>query len=144
MRGCKGCESHGGIRALARQRKVSAERKNRGVQGGQGCGGRRPIAASASLDLMRLPIYRRPMTGRGCGWRGRGGRPRGCRWCGKFNLSKIFSFEFKPPGGASFGTIAQRCVNQALARRCAAPATIGLAFARSLVVANDERLKSRR
>jgi hypothetical protein len=42
----------------------------------------------------------RPINGPGFGWRGLGGRRRGCRWCGK-SSAKIFNFTFEPLSGAS-------------------------------------------
>ena len=53
------------------------------------------------LDLMRLPIYREANDWTRMRLARAWGTPGGCRWCGKFN-TKIFSFVFEPPGGASF------------------------------------------
>ena len=56
MRGCKGCEAHGGILMLARAGEVSIERTNRGFQGGEG-GEIADRTSAAPIDLARLPIY---------------------------------------------------------------------------------------
>ena len=69
--------------------KVSAERANRGVQGEPGGDAWRSGAASAFRISCDCRFTGSPMNGRGCGWRGRGGRRLGCRWCGKFNHQDI-------------------------------------------------------
>ena len=56
MRGCKGCESHGGIRALARRGEFQPSGRTALFKAERAAAveGRSP---SPSLDLMRLPIY---------------------------------------------------------------------------------------
>ena len=58
MKGCKGCESHGGILALARQGKFQPSGRTAAFNATRpkAVEGRTP---PASFDLMRLPIYRR-------------------------------------------------------------------------------------
>ena len=57
MKGCKGCESHGGILALARQGKFQPSGRTAAFNATRpkAVEGRTP---PASFDLMRLPIYR--------------------------------------------------------------------------------------